>query len=242
MNKDDKKILLNILTDTSAIPNTLLDYYRDLGLSEEETLFLIVLLRLQQNKYALTIKNTAKNSAYREEEVMRLVPVLIDKGFLALANDGAILLDGLVEKFLEVQSWQALKTEQKIRKERKNSRTDSSFAELYQCFEGEMGRPLSPIEGERIRYWYKNLKIPAELIRAGLTRAVLLGKNNFRYIEAILLSWQRKNIHSVRELELMENNEENSRKKRPSSEHDSRTFRKEQDDDELFSDDIYEVF
>ena len=105
-----------------------------------------------------------------------------------------------------------------------------------------MGRPLSPIEGERIRYWYKNLKIPAELIKAGLTRAVLLGKNNFRYIEAILLSWQRKNIHSLKELELMEKNENIGPKKNPSLNGDSRRFRGDQKDEDIFSDDIYEVF
>ncbi|MGI5873169.1 MAG: DnaD domain-containing protein [Bacillota bacterium] len=242
MNAENKKIFLNILTDGSSVPNTLLDHYRDMGLTEAETLFLIVLLRLKNKKSVLTFKNTARESVYSEEEVMTLVPVLIDKGFLSLSGEGDILLDGLVEKFLEVHSWEAVKAEQKIRKERKTSRVDQAFADLYQRFEEEMGRPLSPIEGEQISYWYKKRKIPAELIKAGLTRAVLLGKYNLRYIEAILDSWQRQGIRTCAELEAMEKAEKERRGGRTAPNGGQRSFRGEQKKEDIYTDDIYEVF
>lgn len=199
-----KKVYLEILTENTSIPNALLDHYRDLGLSSDETLFLITLLRLKNKKMALNVKYVAKESVYTEDEVMGYVGPLVDKGFVGFENDGHIPLDGLLDKLVEAKSWSALKVEQKIRKERKNSKEDKTFSELYRCFEAEMGRLLSPIEGEQISYWYKNQKIPPELIKMGLTRAVLLGKYNFRYVDAILSSWTKQGICSVEELERIE--------------------------------------
>ena len=227
METNYKKIYLEILAENTSIPNALLDHYRDLGLSSDETLFLITLLRLKNKKAVLSFKNIAKESVYTENETMSFVAPLIDRGFLSFGKDGVVLLDGLLDKFIEAKSWNALKTEQKIRKERKNSKEDKTFSELYQCFENEMGRMLSPIEGEQISYWYKNQKIPAELIKMGLTRAVLLGKYNFRYVDAILSSWTRQGIHSVEELERME---EQQKRQRPakSAPVNQRIFRGEQ--------------
>ena len=246
MTPENKKYFMNILTDTVAVPNTLLDHYRELGLTEEETLFLIVLLRLNRKKNQMTFKSVARDSVYSESEVTSLVPVLIDKGFLSFNDGGAILFDGLVEKLLEVQSWQAVKQEQKIYKEKKALKEDKTFAALYQCFEQEMGRPLSPIEGEQITYLYKNLQLPAELIKEGLTRAVLLGKYNFRYVDAILSSWQKQGIHSLAELKHKEEEnrsyeeKQNRNKEKPVYPH--REFRRGQNKEDIFSDDIYEVF
>lgn len=239
MNEENKKVLMRLLTDTSSVPNALLDHYREMGLSTEETLFLIVLLRISQKRSALTFRIVARESVYSEKEVMEFVPILIDKGFLSLGNEGEILLDGLAEKFFEVCNWQAIKAEQKIRKEHKSTKEDKTFSELYTCFEQEMGRLLSPMEGEQITYWYKNQAIPPELIKEGLRRAVLLGKNNFRYVDAILRSWKDRGIQNLSDLEKTER----TQKRNPSDKtNNDRIFRGEQDKEEIFSDDIYEVF
>lgn len=239
MNEENKKNWMRLLTDNSSVPNVLLDHYREMGLSAEETLFLIVLLRLHQKRPVLTFRIVARESVYSEKEVMELVPVLIDRGFLSLGNEGEILLDGLAEKFLEVCSWQAIKAEQKIRKDTKTVKEDKTFSELYACFEQEMGRLLSPMEGEQITYWYKNLAIPPELIREGLRRAVLIGKNNFRYVDAILRSWKDRGIQSLSDLE---KTEREAKRSSPEKTGNPRIFRGEQDKDEVLSDDIYEVF
>lgn len=241
MNSENKKVLMHILTDTSSIPNTLLDHYRELGLNAEETLFLIVLLRLQRKRPLLTFRIVAKESVYSEKEVKEFVPILIDRGFLSLGNEGEIILDGIIEKFLEVQNWQAKKAEQKIPKEHKSSREDKAFSTLYHCFEQEMGRPLSPMEGEQITYWYKILKIPAELIEEGLRRAVLKGVCNFRYIGAILTSWNDRGMTSLDEVEKAERTQK-SKPVEAAPRNSRRIFRGEQDKDEIYSDDIYEVF
>lgn len=230
METNYKKFYLEILTENTSVPNALLDHYRDLGLSAEEALFLITLFRLKTKKTILTIKNIAKDCVYSENETMSFVAPLIDRGFLSLNNEGVVVLDGLLDKLIEAKSWNDLKIEQKIRKERKGIKEDKAFSELYHCFEEEMGRMLSPIEGEQIRYWYKNQKIPAELIKKGLTRAVLLGKYNFRYVDAILTSWIEQGIHSVEELEQLEAKQKKQRSEKVTVK-SNRIFRGEQKND-----------
>lgn len=238
MKMEISKITLEILSDSTSVPNVLLDHYKELGLSEDETLFLIILLRLKERKTALSFKNTAKESVYSEKEVKDLVAPLIDKGFMSLNCEGLIELDGLIDKSIEALSWQAVKAEQKIKKDKKAVKEDKVFSTLYLRFEQEMGRPLSPIEGEQISYWYHNQEIPVELIEEGLKRAVLLGKYNFRYIEAMLFAWQKQGISTVEGLSKADQNKKpttNGKEKQ-----NARSFRGSQED--IYSDDIYEVF
>lgn len=63
---------------------------------------------------------------------------------------------------------------------------------LFAKFEAEFGRPLSPTEIEQIMSWEK--KMPADLIAEALRRAVLAGKFNFKYIDRILLDWQKNKV------------------------------------------------
>lgn len=238
MKLEISKMALEMLSDSTTVPNVLLDYYKELGLNEEETLFLIVLLRLKGRKSALSFKNTARDSSYSEKEVKEKAAMLIDKGFLRLNCEGFIELDGLIDKFMEVWNIRAIKMEQKIKKEKQAIKEDKVFSALYLRFEQEMGRPLSPIEGEQISYWYHNENIPAELIEEGLKRAVLLGKYNFRYIEAMLRSWQKQGIATVTDLKKADKNRKAAAKN--GAKKSERIFRNGQE--EIYSDDIYEVF
>ncbi len=238
MKLEISKMTLEMLSDSTTVPNVLLDHYKELGLNEEETLFLIVLLRLKGKKSVLSFKNTARDSSYSEKEVKETAAKLIDKGFLRLNCEGFIELNGLIDKFVEVLNIRAIKSAEKIKKEKQAIKEDKVFSALYLRFEQEMGRPLSPIEGEQISYWYHNENIPAELIEEGLKRAVLLGKYNFRYIEAMLRSWQKQGIATATDLKKMDENRKTAAKN--GGKKNERIFRNGQE--EIYSDDIYEVF
>ncbi len=66
--------------------------------------------------------------------------------------------------------------------------------DLYQLFEKEFGRPLSPIELETIGMWIEEDKYGIELIRLALREAVLNQAYSLKYMDRILLAWERKNI------------------------------------------------
>lgn len=68
---------------------------------------------------------------------------------------------------------------------------------LYSIFEQEFARPLSPMEYETITGWIERDRYPEPLIVLALKEAVFAGKVNFRYIDRILLEWQRNSIRTV---------------------------------------------
>jgi len=68
----------------------------------------------------------------------------------------------------------------------------------FQKFEQELGRPLSPMEAERIMNWEK--EYASELVIESLKRAVAQGKTNMRYVESILSNWKKNNIRTLLEV------------------------------------------
>lgn len=71
--------------------------------------------------------------------------------------------------------------------------------DIYAVFEKEFARPLSPMEGETISGWLDQDGYAEELILLALKEAVFAGKLNFRYIDRILLEWQRNRIRTAEE-------------------------------------------
>lgn len=73
--------------------------------------------------------------------------------------------------------------------------------ELYQLFEKEFGRPLSPIENESIGKWIAEDNYDLDVIRLALRESVLNQAYSLRYIDRILLEWERKGIKSKQQAE-----------------------------------------
>nr|WP_255506023.1 DnaD domain protein [Polycladospora coralii] len=66
-------------------------------------------------------------------------------------------------------------------------------------FERELGRTLSPMEYERLSSWVDDDGHSLELIESALREAVFSGKVNFRYIDRILLEWQKNQVRTPEE-------------------------------------------
>jgi DNA replication protein len=70
------------------------------------------------------------------------------------------------------------------------------ISELNQQFQQELGRPLTPIEIEKLYMWLDQDNYSAEMIQLALKEAVLANVYNFNYIDRILLTWEGKNIYT----------------------------------------------
>ena len=71
--------------------------------------------------------------------------------------------------------------------------------DLFTVFESEFARPLSPMEYETIVNWLDQDKYSDSLIMTALKEAVFAGKVHFRYIDRILMEWQRNRITTPEE-------------------------------------------
>lgn len=84
---------------------------------------------------------------------------------------------------------------------------EDEIKQLYQGFEKEFGRPLSPIELEMIGQWLNTDHYSPELIRLALREAVLNQAYSLKYIDRILLAWERKNITTKEQVAADQKNE-----------------------------------
>lgn len=75
---------------------------------------------------------------------------------------------------------------------------DPEAGECCRLFEGEFGRPLSPLEAEQILDLHKTFGL--DLVREALSRAVAQGKRSIRYVQRILDRWREANLRSLTEV------------------------------------------
>lgn len=82
--------------------------------------------------------------------------------------------------------------------------------ELYQVFEKEFGRPLSPFEVETLGAWTEEFS--PELIQHALKIAILGQNRSFRYIQGILNRWQSEGVRCVQDVEVLNKKHEQQKK------------------------------
>ena len=198
--RDYETIAFDMICDMTAVPNILLEYYRDFQLSEKDVMFLLNMIRVHSSGVALTFDSLVEHTQFQSSEIETILPPLVERGFLSMDENEGIHMNGLFDKFREVWGWRKAKDLGKKKARKEQLRGDEVFATIYQKFQEEMGRPLSPVEGEQIKDWYYGMSLSGELIYEALKRAVLIDKRNFQYINKILLDWHRKGYSSKEDL------------------------------------------
>ncbi|MFS9292336.1 DnaD domain-containing protein [Streptococcus mitis] len=77
----------------------------------------------------------------------------------------------------------------------------NQLKDLVETFQQELGRLLTPFEIEDLTKTLKEDGTSADLIKEALREAVLNGKANWKYIQAILRNWRHEGIKSVPQIE-----------------------------------------
>ncbi|WP_265457628.1 DnaD domain-containing protein [Enterococcus sp. HY326] len=181
--------------DGVYIPNLLLNNYQKLLISPEEMMLWIHLAGKQRTgDFFPDLSQIAETMGIPQERVFLLLNQLVGKKMIEIittddANgrssdqyDLSLIFDRLEENL--AQQADAIKEQAE----------ESKVAGIYQSFEEEFGRPLSPIEYQRIGQWLEEDSYQPELIQLALREAVLNQAYNLNYVDRILLAWQKKNI------------------------------------------------
>ena len=83
--------------------------------------------------------------------------------------------------------------ENKIKENSFNTTTN-----IYEYIEKNFGRPISPVEYEKINTW---LSLYAEeIIEHAVAISVMNSKKTFNYVEGILKTWKGKNLTTLNEI------------------------------------------
>jgi len=169
-----------------TIPKYVLAYAKDLGLDMSSLILLIYFLN-KPNKTIFDYRKIIEDLNFSEKELLDAISILKDRNILLILmekNDSGVLEEKIdISLFYEIIFSKILNNE----KQEKNEK------DLYDNFEKEFGRTLSPMEYEIINSWLEQ-GISDELILSALKEAVFNGVNNLRYVDKILYEWNKKGI------------------------------------------------
>jgi DNA replication protein len=199
-------LLLGGLSEGNAdIPYWLLRYYPLLRLSEADVMLMIHLMAFKQKelKEFPTPEELQARMSISHDKVIGILQKLLRDGLLRIdeqrdpstgVHSEAYNWTPLLEKLasLRAEEWIEERASRKLAAANRGERKD-----IFSIFEREFGRPLTPMELESIAGWLDKDGHPESLILAGLKEAVFAGKVHFRYIDRILLEWQRNRITTV---------------------------------------------
>lgn len=184
-----------------TISNLIMENYQKIGLTDEEFLFWLQLFRLQtQGNLFPDLGQISQIMGKPLDTIYKLLNQLVSRNFVVIEthqNKQGQMMDtyDLTPIFDKIDS---LKKQQETKKNHQLS--EQKIKQLYQNFEKEFGRPLSPIELETIVQWLEKDHYKPELIYLALREAVLNQAYSLKYIDRILLSWERKNITTTQQV------------------------------------------
>lgn len=175
----DKTISL-ISSRDYVVPNQLILNFKKIGLNSDELIILIYLI----NNFGFNPKKIGEDLELELNDVMEIINNLVSKNIISLEmkkinniRDEYINLDPLYKKL----AFQLID----------DKKQDNS--NIFDIFEREFGRTLSPMEYEIINTWIDN-EFKEDVILMALKEATYNGVSNLRYIDKILYEWQKKGI------------------------------------------------
>ncbi|WP_278953850.1 DnaD domain protein [Lactobacillus apis] len=195
----------------TVLSNGLLAYYPQLKITNSELILIIQLELFAQkgNKFPSN-EQMAANTNFSATEIASIIQQLIDKNDLTIDQvtdeKGRIgnyynldrlysKLDNLLEKNVAIP---------KSGEETTNTTSEidnSPLNQLMRQFEIEFGRYLSPIEREEISAWLNVDHYDPEIIKLALREAVLSQAYSLKYVDRVLLNWQRHNLKTTSEVQ-----------------------------------------
>ncbi|MGX4686545.1 DnaD domain-containing protein [Vagococcus sp. JNUCC 83] len=182
---------------TTNVSNLLLSYYKHVGMTDSELLFYFQLLSYQEKgDYFPDMQKITQPMSLSIDSGYQMVQELMTKGIISIETKPNIA--GKTEDRYDLMPVYE-KIEQVMRQENEKKISeiiDDKKASLFNQFEQEFGRSLSPIELETIQQWLDIDKYSVELIELALREAILNQAYSLKYMDRILLNWERKNLTS----------------------------------------------
>lgn len=194
-------ILDYIKAGQSTISNLLLANYRKVGLTDTEFILYLQLAAFHQNGNNFPdLQVVAENMGKSLDDLYAVLYSLIEKKLITIEQTTDATgkkqdhynLDNIYQSLLADVN---LSASQPIKQAPMKTKAD-----LFKTIEVEFGRPLSPIEYETVNNWMTLDNYDLELILMALKEAVLNQAYSLKYIDRILLNWEKQNIRNVHDL------------------------------------------
>lgn len=190
-----KEKLLELINNENhfTIDKFVLKYAKESKLTLNDLILLIYLLNGKDNEI-FNYKKILDDLNFNEKELFDSISTLKEKKLLSIEmqkNES-----GILDEVINVKSFYEIMISNLIN----NNVGDDNKNDIFDIFESEFGRTLSPMEYDIINNWLES-KMPKDLIIKALKEAVYNGVGNLRYIDKILYEWNKKGIKSIKDLE-----------------------------------------
>ncbi|MFS0874881.1 DnaD domain-containing protein [Solibacillus isronensis] len=185
-----------------TIPQLFFKHYSELNIQDDEALIILHLLTFEQEGIDFPTPNDLmQRTNFQLTAISQIIQRLMQKGFVEISQS-TDETGRLAEKYSIYPLWERLldllqsKAQQQV-----STANKLDEAKIFQLFEQELGRLLSPMEIETIGMWMDLDQHSPEIIKAALKEAVLADKVNLRYIDRILIEWKKRNIKTLAQIE-----------------------------------------
>lgn len=192
------KIIELIKNGNISVPKLLITNYKKIKITDKELILIIYII----NNDEFDPERISKDLDINIPEVLKLIDDLSKKDILKLKTtsdkvyEEKIILDELYNKLALL-----------IINEKEEKQTT-----IYDKFEKEFARTLSPMEYEIIGAWLDS-NYNEEIIEEALKEAIYNGVTNLKYIDKILSEWKRKGIKNKNDIKIKRNNQKKTTKK-----------------------------
>ena len=182
------KIINIIKSGTITIPKLLLQSYKELKLTEQELILIIYFIG--NNEF--DPERISKDLGLSIGETLKIIDDLTKKDILKISTRSA----KVYEEYIDLDELY-----NKLALTIMTDKETPKRTNIYDKFENEFGRTLSPMEYEIIGAWIES-GFSEELIEEALTEAVYNGVSNLRYIDKILYEWQKKGSKNKQDIKV----------------------------------------
>ncbi|MCM6765619.1 DnaD domain-containing protein [Weissella paramesenteroides] len=210
MKIDQDKLLTFLNNGHTTLDNFLLLHYREIGMNNEELLVYIqTKMGIDKGNLEPSTELISQTMGWSAKKVFSYLDAMRKKGLVNFksrhASDGKVTTEldfnPLYLALLNIKSTEGHADERVNNQGIPNiDKQQTQQADIYNLIEQEFGRPLSQIEIETIKQWFDIDHFDPKFIKAAVQEAVLNSALNLRYIETILVSWQKKNYHSLNDI------------------------------------------
>ena len=180
--------IIDSLKSMYTVPSILIKNYKKYNINENELVLIIYLLNQKDLEF-----NPQKISKELNTDISNLLSNISE-----LEKKDVLKIDHVVEKSIHKELVNLDSLYNKLAFSMMDEKKETKNV-LFDKFEEEFGRTLSPMEYEIINSWSSSYK--EEIILEALKEAVYNNVNNLRYIDKILSEWNKKGIKTIKDIE-----------------------------------------
>lgn len=191
MNSKTDKLIELMKLGTISIPKYIFLNYKKMCLNEEEFILMIYLIDCGDS-IPFNPKTISLELGLNPNKVLELINTLSEKQVLSIKLEKNKI--GVMEEFISTDLFYNKLSMLMV--DMMNDKEEKADSNLFQTFENEFGRTLSPMEYEIINGWVRE-QFSNEIIIEALKEATFNGVSSLRYIDKILYEWKKKGIKNI---------------------------------------------